>query len=270
MQREPVAAGRFYPAEPKRLEKEVNALFFRETRRPAAEAAICPHAGYPFSGRLAAKSIFSLKKSDSVVLLGTSHSGLGKPFSVSEASHWKTPLGLMEIDSRLADNIVDCTGAEFDELGHEGEHSIEVQLPFFQCLHQKMKIVPITVVESGLSELLEFGKKLAKCIENAAVIASGDFSHYVPLKTARERDLEAIKFIKGLEAEKFHSVVKEKRLSICGVSPFTALLQYCREKGLEGKLLEYSTSAETTKDKCAVVGYASIVFGKKAKKSPKA
>jgi len=260
--RKPAAAGGFYPADPKELRETLKGLFSSAGREQSFAAAISPHAGYAYSGRLSALSASRLEKAGTIVILGTGHTGLGAPIAVSNAEAWETPLGSVEVDARLSGKIVENSSAEFDDLGHLSEHSIEVQLPFLQFLFPEFKIIAVALSGTGLEGLLSLGKAIAGLKAGIAVLASGDFSHYIPLKAAEERDLEAIRLIEALKAEEFHSLVQEKNLSICGLAPFTALVEYCRKKGLKsGKLLEYTTSAETTGDGSSVVGYASVVFG---------
>ena len=195
------------------------------------------------------------------MLLGPSHTGLGPGISVSSHDSWLTPLGKVPVDRETAKEIVQNSASELDELAHAGEHSLEVQLPLLQYRFREFKIVPITIATGNLGELLELGGALAKTRGEFGIIASGDFSHYVPRKTAEERDGEALKLIEGLKAEEFNSLVRAKNLSICGLAPFTVLLEFCRKTGLKrGKTLEYTTSAETTGDTASVVGYASVIF----------
>ena len=260
--RKPAAAGSFYPASATEINEMLEGFFSKTKREKLSNAVISAHAGYPYSGRVSAVSISKLREAKTFVLLGPNHTGLGAPISVSGVDDWETPLGSVEINRKLSKEIVENSPGKFDELAHMGEHSLELQIPLLQHLFKDFKIVAVTIMSQGLEELLELGGALAKLKGNIAVIASGDFSHHIPLKAAEERDLEAIRLIEALKAEEFHSLVLEKSLSICGLAPFTALIEYCRRKGLKGgKLLEYTTSAESTGDTSSVVGYASIVFG---------
>ncbi len=259
--REAVAAGQFYPARSIELERTLEGFFSKTKIEPVSNAVICPHAGYAYSGRISALSTSRLVKAQTFIILSPNHTGLGTPISVSPHDLWKTPLGSVPVNRAVAMEIVKNSSAEFDELAHAGEHAVEVEIPFLQFLFRAFSIVPITIASQETAELLELGRTLASQEGSIAVIASGDFSHYVPKSTAERKDHEALELIKELKAEEFHSLVLEKNLSICGVSPFTTLLEYCKRKGMKkGKLLEYTTSAETTGDKSSVVGYASVIF----------
>jgi len=259
MKREAIAAGQFYPGNKTELESTLNKLFSEQKIEPCSIAVVSPHAGYSYSGRLAAKSISKLKKARTIIILGPNHTGLGAPISISPHSVWKTPLGEIEVDLDKAKGIAKEIG-ELDELAHIGEHSIEVILPFLQHRFKDFKILPITLASGNLEELLELGKILSQ-LEDVSLVASGDFSHFIPESTAREKDSEAIELIERLKAVEFFNLVKENQLSICGVAPITAAIEFACRKGLKQAVtLEYASSAEITGDKSNVVGYASIEF----------
>jgi AmmeMemoRadiSam system protein B len=260
--REPAVAGQFYPRDAKRLTGLLEGFFKNAKTKPSSKAIIAPHAGYVYSGRIAALGHAKLAKAKTFILLGPNHTGLGPGISVSDSDSWKTPLGSIQTNREIAEKIIKKSNAEFDSLAHLGEHSLEVQLPFLLHRFQSFKIVPITIGSNNLEGLLELGNAIASLKEDISAIASSDFSHFIPLKNAKEKDLEALELAEKLKAEEFHALVEEKNLSICGASAITALLQYCRKKGMKkGTLLEYGSSADTTGDTSSVVGYASMAFG---------
>ncbi len=257
--RKTVAAGQFYPENKTELERTLKKIFSEQKIEPRSSVVISPHAGYAYSGRLAAKSVSKLKEASTVIILGPNHTGLGAPISISPHSTWITPLGEIPVDLEKAEEIAKKIG-ELDYLAHIGEHSIEVILPFLQYRFKKFKILPITLASNNLEELLELGKALSK-LKDVSLVASGDFSHFVPLATAREKDSEAIELIEKLKAEEFFQLVKENSLSICGVAPITVAIEFAQRKGLTRAVaLEYASSADVTGDKSNVVGYASIEF----------
>jgi MEMO1 family protein len=267
MIREAFFAGQFYPKEKKELELLLKNLFSgTESSVKNADAVVVPHAGYFYSGEVAACSFSALKKAGVYVIFSPSHTGIGKPISIFPEGKWKTPLGELEIDEEISSEIAEKLGLGFDETAHAGEHSIEVELPFIQFLHgNKPKIVAITIAEQRLGELKKLGKAVfeSTCRKDAAFVASGDFTHFETLKTAKEHDLEAIKLVEKMDLDGFHKLILEKNLSICGVSPVATALQLCRETGIKrGKLLKYDTSATAGGNESSVVGYASIVFKK--------
>jgi len=258
--REPVAAGQFYPSDSVELRKTIEGYFKKTGFDRKASAVVSPHAGYYYSGFLSALSISRLKEAGTIVILGTNHSGLGAEVSVSPHSEWITPLGNVQVNQEKAKEIVKKSSAEFDELAHSAEHSIEVQLPFLQCAFRKFDIVPICVASASFLELLKLGEEIAG-LKDCVVVASGDFSHYIPENSAKKKDSEAIKLIEAMKPKDFFTLVRDKHLSICGLAPITALLGYSEKKGLKnGKMLKYTTSAAKTGDYESVVGYASILF----------
>lgn len=253
-------AGSFYPGKREALLKQLSGFFKGLPKEKKARCVIAPHAGYVYSGPTAAYSFNALQEAGSFVVLGPNHTGMGEVISVSGADEWETPLGRVQVDRKAREQLLKRLGIEADDVAHVQEHSIEVQIPFLQYLFKDFKILPITIMSQELDELIELGNRLAE-LKDIGVIASSDFTHFEPLETAREKDAEAIEKIRKLDVNGFHRIVREKNLSICGHSPITALMQYCKQKGLkEGKLLKYDSSATASKDKMNVVGYAAISF----------
>ncbi len=260
--REPAVAGQFYPGSEEELLSMLNRFFARKAKAIASEV-IAPHAGYIYSGQIAAESFKRLKKAKTIVILCPNHTGLGSEIAVSESEAWLTPLGKVYLDTKLAEQIVEKSSATFDELAHISEHSAEVQVPFIQYLFRDSKILPITIGTDNFDLLIELANALAEASKKTkfSLVASSDFSHFVPLKFAKQKDLKAIEFIKKLDTEGFYNFVTKNRLSICGYAPITVAMHYCKLKRRKGaKLVKYDTSARVTGDKSNVVGYASIIF----------
>ncbi len=261
--REPVVAGHFYPAERKALKEMLNNLFEGIDKRDESNEAIVPHAAYIYSGRTAAKTISLLKGAKTFIILSPNHTGLGSDISLSESNFWETPLGRVKVDKKLCNMLAETNVAYFDELAHIEEHSIEVIIPLLQHIFKKFKIVPITISSTKIEKLFALGDALKDVCneEDVCLLASSDFSHFVPEKFAKEKDREAIVYIKKLDAIGFYNTVKNKALSICGASAIVSLLRYCKLKGRrKGILVEYTTSAKVSGDKSNVVGYAGIIF----------
>ncbi|MEK6973041.1 MAG: AmmeMemoRadiSam system protein B [archaeon] len=267
-------AGQFYPKNSKQLESQLEEFFSNCKIKRDCGAIISPHAGYVYSGQTAAKAFSCLKKAATYIILGPNHTGLGSAISIDKNDFWETPLGRIEVDKKIAEKIIEKSDAEFDELAHIGEHSIEVQIPFLQHLFkeekQKPKIVPIIISEDNHESIKKLGKILAEIGKNEdiAVIASSDFSHFISEKLARKVDFEAIHYITKIDPEGFHSEVNKHNLSICGYLPITCLLYYCMQKGLNNAEIEgYTTSGSLTGDYDNVVAYCAISFknGKNSK-----
>lgn len=268
MNREATVAGAFYPSNPTQL-KGILKEFFSNVKKEKEKtnSIIAPHAGYIYSGKTAAYSYSALKELDCFILLGPNHTGFGKEVSVYPEGKWVTPLGEIEIDGRIGKKLIGkMERASFDEVAHLQEHSLEVQVPFIQFIFgEKAKIVPITLMTEDLSTVEELGKAIYEIEKEGkreiGVIASSDFNHFVPEETAKEKDGRAIERITEMDIKGFNELVEREKMSICGYRAIDALMYYCKEKGIHrGKLLDYSTSADTSEDRMNVVGYAAIKF----------
>ncbi len=269
--RNPQVAGTFYPSDPETLRTQIREFFSKTPKQERkASFAIAPHAGYTFSGQTAAFTYSALEKADTYIIVGPNHHGMGMPVSVSMQDIWATPLGPVELDRELAAQICRQSRAEPGEDAHELEHSIEVQLPFLQERFTKFKIVPISILPFGNTEEMlslysEIGHAIAKAVKESgkkvAVIASSDFSHFIPKEKAEQLDKIAIKKIESLSAKEFLETTVTQDMSICGFAPITIAMLAAKELGAtKGKLLHYTTSAETTGDTSQVVAYASMIL----------
>jgi hypothetical protein len=276
MARKPVVADIFYPADAKALSGLV-AGFMRKAvadRRAAGRAlsVVAPHAGYVYSGQVAAYSYAALaeshkhRKFDSLVIIGPNHTGRGEPIAVS-LQDWETPLGTVRNDSALSRKIIDHSGLIFeDEAAHAGEHSVEVQLPFVQraigdvgCVFICMGDQSRKASELLCTAILSAAKGLGR---NAAIIASSDFDHYEPASVAKVKDMPAIEALGRLDADGFDGLLSESGDTACGYGPISVAARFAKSGGArEGRLLKYASSGDVTGDYSSVVAYASIAFG---------
>ena len=262
MRRMPAVAGLFYPSSPGELRSIVLELLSSVPEYPRRDyvAAIVPHAGYVYSGSVAAHAYRALStvQPEGVVVVGPNHTGLGAAVSVWPDGEWVTPLGPVEIDAALAEEVIERSAfAVADYEAHIREHSIEVQLPFLQCIYGDFDFVPIVM---GYQEY-DAAKDIASSIPAGnLLIASSDFSHYVPAEVGRELDMKAIEYILNLDAKGFYSFVVNNGVSICGAGPIMAAIEFARLLGAEAELLAFGNSGDTTGDYSSVVDYAAIVF----------
>ncbi len=287
--REPVVAGKFYPESADKLKLKFKELFqgLEEPKRRIdlhILGAIVPHAGYTYSGKVAAKVYQKLReayKPDTIIFLGPSHSMPGVSASVWLGSDWVTPMGRAEIDRELGEKLLDSFFDKKPE-AHQDEHAIEVQLPFVHYIFPEdvPKILPIAV---SVPLQLEVLKKLAEGILKAvretrrkvAIIASSDFTHYgiaydyLPFfgtneeisRSIKNLDMGAIEHIKKLNAKEFVSYVNDFDASICGASSIALLILLMKSLGAkEVELLDYATSSKVTGDFKNSVSYAGIIF----------
>jgi len=256
--RQPAVAGKYYPASPSQLTQSLDLFFQDVDRRTDALGVVAPHAGYPFSGQVAAYSYASVSPDfdGTFLIFGPSHAGSETCTSVIP---WKTPLGTTEIDVDLAESL----DIPVDETAHRYEHSIEVQLPFIQYLFPESRIVPVMIGDQSLPSVM----KIADLVDSALVardnkvrfVASSDFSHYVPDTWARHYDLLAISALEDLNISEFYQIIMEHNITACGFGPIGIMAELCRRQGAEhASLLKYITSGDITGDLSAVVGYAAI------------
>ena len=231
---------------------------------------VVPHAGYDYSGPVAANSYYQLGSSglrESVIVLGPNHTGYGSGVSTMMEGQWATPLGEVPLDKSLGSLITRSSRLiDVEEEAHKREHSIEVQLPFLQFIYpRRFKFVPICMMLQDLQTSTEIGDAIAKAsLETGAMlIASSDWTHYEPYESARKKDMEAIGAVLEMDEKKFQMVIEEKSVSACGYGPVTAVLRASKILGAkQAKLLSYQTSGDTAGDKRSVVGYAAIAFTK--------
>ena len=279
--RPPAVAGAFYSGTEKGLRRQIEWCFRHElgpgelpepVDRPLEKlvALVCPHAGYMYSGPVAAHAYARLAKEgkpDVVILLGPNHTGFGRSVAVYPRGAWRTPLGDVEVDERVVQAILERAAiASDDEAAHAYEHSIEVQLPFLQYFYGSgFRIVPICMMFQDLRTSTEVGQAIAAAIKelglNALVIASTDLTHYEPHEVAVRKDSEVIKAIEALDVSGLYRAVEELPVSMCGYGPTAAAMVAARELGAtRGELLKYATSGDITGDRSAVVGYAAIAI----------
>ena len=271
MIRRPAVAGRFYPADPEALRRELGSL--TSGRRPPeapgaprAVALLVPHAGYMYSGRVAGATYTAARLADRVVILCPNHTGLGEPIAVCDSGAWATPLGEAAIDADLAAGILArCSTSRVDWLAHSREHALEVQIPFLQHLVGAFRFVPICVGTLNLRALLDLGRAIAGAMRDTEsetlVVISSDMSHYVPAEEARRLDHRAIERFLKLDPEGLLRVVVDEKISMCGIAPAVAGLEAARLVGArESRLVAYANSGDTSGDHASVVGYAGITI----------
>jgi len=268
MMRRPAVAGSFYPADPDRLRQELDQL--TEGRRPPLEprarALLVPHAGYIYSGRIAAQTYLAARLPARIVILGPNHTGVGEAIAIMTEGTWSLPLGEAVIDAPLAAAILDrCPASRADAAAHRREHSLEVQVPFLQHLRGDLSFVPICVGTQRLPLLLDLGRALAEAItgepDEILLVLSSDMSHDVPASLAERLDQRALDRVLAIDPEGLHRVVREERISMCGVAPAVAGIEAARRLGaVSARLVAYGNSGERSGDFDAVVGYAGVAI----------
>jgi MEMO1 family protein len=263
--REPAVAGRFYPGDPGRLEKDL-ARYLGPTNAPAeadALALMAPHAGYMYSGAIAGETYARVRVPDRAVVLCPNHTGLGSRRSVWSTGAWRIPGGDVSVDADLARRVSEQAGLDADQHAHLREHAIEVQLPFLRAKNPALRVVPICLAQLSLADCRKVGQGLARAIEGSDVllVASTDMSHYVSAVAAERLDRLALERVQALDPEGLYRVVNEHEISMCGYIPTTVTLFACRELGARSAaLVRYGNSGEASGDFERVVGYAGVVI----------
>lgn len=277
----PTQAGAFYEGTPRTLREQIQECFLHrlgpgivpETNENGPRnviGVICPHAGYMYSGPVAAHAYYRLAvdgKPDTVVILGPNHTGHGSGLAIMNEGFWRTPLGDVPVDGEIADQIVrESRILDVDDSAHRLEHSIEVQLPFLQFIYGAgFKIVPICFLMQDLASSTDVGEAVAKAVagKNAAIVASSDMTHYEPKERASEKDKMVLDAVEALDVSKLFSVIEEHGITACGYGPIGALIMASKRLGVkEAKLLCYETSGDVIGDYSSVVGYAAVQFTK--------
>ncbi len=276
MVRQPVAAGQFYPGSPILLRASLEGCFLHPLgpeKLPAEEkilvdglfGLIVPHAGYSASGPIAAHAFFRLAHSDFdwALILGTNHTGLGKPYAYMSHGAWRTPLGDVLLAPEKGKLLARVFGLEEDPVAHIQEHSIEVQLPFLQFIRPQLPIIPLSLSGEKLKPLQTIGEELGGLLEKerAIVLASTDLSHYHDPKTAERLDRMALEAILALDSELLWERVHQVPISMCGYAPVIVLMEAARQADAKQvKLLKYAHSGHTTGFLSQVVGYSAVSF----------
>jgi AmmeMemoRadiSam system protein B len=256
--RQPAVAGAFYPADPITLAEEVAALLAAAFAAPAEipKALIVPHAGYIYSGPIAASAYARLKPARAtirrVVLLGPSHRAPVDGLALPGASVFATPLGEVVIDKGAVEAVNRLPQVKEVPAAHRWEHSLEVQLPFLQTVLDEFTLLPLAVGDATAQEVAEVLNVLWDGPETL-ILVSSDLSHYLPYETARKTDRATAEAIVALGGPiGLHQA--------CGGIPVNGLIAVARRHGLEPRLLDLRNSGDTAGDKSQVVGYGAFAF----------
>lgn len=267
MIRLPAVADRFYPGNPKNLAKMVQELLPPQNLTPKQDAfaLVVPHAGYIYSGAVAAETISKVNIPETVILLGPNHHGQGHPVALS-AAIWRMPNGDISVDTAILQQLLSLpTPIHQDELAHRHEHSLEVQIPFLQALQAKLTLVPITLSYISYPLCEDVGRKIAAAIKSSEkkvlIIASSDMTHYESRIEATRKDNQALKYIEQLNPQGLYDYVIAQRISMCGMIPVSIALIAANILGAaKAEIVRYTDSGETSGDTAQVVGYAGIII----------
>ncbi len=248
----------FYPRDPDHLEQLLEKFYRGKDNGLDAKGIVAPHAGYIYSGEVAATAYAAISRdfAGTFIILGPSHRGY---LTCTSAISWETPLGLVDVDREF----VQALDIRVDEYSHRNEHSIEVQLPFIRYRFPHAQIVPIMMGEQSLVSARNLAQQLLTALaatdRDVRIVASSDFSHYIPHDVAKKQDLFAIEALESLNVEEFYSRIEKEGVSACGYGPIATAVLTLKEKGARtGRLLTYRTSGDVTGELDQVVGYGAI------------
>jgi AmmeMemoRadiSam system protein B len=266
--RESVAAGSFYPQDPDVLKKQINEFLddAESQNLKNIKALVCPHAGYIYSGQVAAHSYKQIigRKFDCVIIIAPSHAEYFDFISIYSGKAYRTPLGLVGVDSERSKILASQSpNIKLSLCGHRNEHSLEVQLPFLQLALGNFKIIPIVMGQQNKKNIDELGNAIGNLFknDNILIIASTDLSHYYPYEAAVSLDKKVEKLIKAFDIENLEDRFVSNRIEMCGGGPVVSAMIASKILGAgSAKVLCCQNSGDVTGDRSAVVGYLSAVF----------
>jgi MEMO1 family protein len=256
--RPPAVAGSFYPADPSTLRAMI-ATYLQEASPsgPPPKAIIAPHAGYSYSGPVAASAYAHLamvrQSITRVVLLGPAHWVAVRGLAASSAEAFATPLGVIPVDHQALHSILVLPQVQVLDAAHAREHCVEVHLPFLKEVLGEFSLVPLVVGEATAAEVGEVLEGLWGGPETLILISS-DLSHYYDYATAKRLDEAASRAIEALRPDD----IREEQA--CGYSPIRGLLHAARKHGLQARTVDLRNSGDTAGPRDEVVGYGAYIF----------
>ncbi len=276
--RPPGVAGQFYPADPQELSDQID-MYLRNAKDAHIQgkivALIAPHAGYVYSGWVAAYSYKQLvgKHYDTVILIGPTHMEYFPFTSVYPRGGYRVPLGVLKVNEKMARKIADYDKSiQLSTRGHlqpnlpHKEHCLEVELPFLiKVLKGPFKIVPIIMGEQNYHNGKVLGEAIAKAArgKNVLIVASSDLSHYYPYEQAEDLDHKLIDYVRRYDYKGLARALERREVEACGGIPIVAAMIAAKKLGAKKvKILDYRNSGDTAGNKSRVVGYMSAVFYK--------
>lgn len=271
--RAPSVAGGFYPANPNQLSLMIDLMLGQVPEEKVDGelfALIEPHAGYVFSGQVAAYGYKLLKGKnfDTVILLGPSHHASYNGASIWQTGDWRTPLGTVPIDSELAKAIAgENPILNFPRDPHVPEHSLEVQIPFLQKVMSGFKIVPIAIGDQDLGTCRVLADAIMKHLRDKKILilVSTDLSHYHPYNVAVNLDAKGLGLVQSGSASNFQEALMSGQCEFCGSGGVMTILEIAKTLGnIKSQVLKYANSGDVTGEKGQVVGYASVAFYREA------
>ncbi len=270
--RESIVAGSFYSNDPYVLRLQIEDFLKNAKNHNLKDikAIICPHAGYIYSGQVAAFSYKQIedKKYDSIIIISPSHSEYFDFISVYDGDAYNTPFGKINIDKERSRLLADYDkNIKFSEHGHYNEHSVEVQLPFLQYIYKDFRFIPVVIGAQNKKNIECIGKAVGDIFanQNILIIASTDLSHYHQYGEALALDKEVEKLVSEFDIDNLENEFLKNNIEMCGGGPVIAAMMAAKKMGAnKAVILKYQNSGDVSGEKQAVVGYLSAaVFTEK-------
>jgi AmmeMemoRadiSam system protein B len=276
--RESVIAGSWYPRNPSVLRQQIN-RFLQNVKVTPKEgklvALIVPHAGYRYSGQVAAYSykLLEYQRFDTVVIVAPSHRAVFNGVSVYDQGGYRTPLGIVPLDEELIGMIKkEAPQIRYVPKAHQKEHSLEIQLPFLQVVLPDAKLVPLVMGDQRFVTCDILAGTLYRCIRNIrgksiVILASTDLSHYHSYEEAKKLDAQVLNRVKKMNAKRLHSDLTQGIVEACGGGPMVATILAAKLLGANNsQILSMANSGDLTGDRSRVVGYMAAAIWSDIKK----
>jgi AmmeMemoRadiSam system protein B len=265
--RPPAVAGTFYPGTAEEINRMLDEFLAEEKPRSNFTAAMVPHAGWLYSGKIAADVLSKIEFPKTVILIGPKHTPHGVDWAVAPHAKWSLPGGDLESDPDLAQKLAErIPGLQLDAAAHHREHGIEVELPIIRRLAPEAKVVGITIGSGNLDRLSTFAEHLAEVIgemeEPPLLLISSDMNHFATDAETRRLDEMALSELEKLDPEALFKTCTQNHISMCGLRPAVIILKTLKALGKlhESQRAGYATTADVTREKSRVVGYAGMLF----------
>lgn len=268
MIREGIVAGQFYPDRPAVLQNEIRTFLSQASSRPdpSVRGLIVPHAGYMYSGGIAAEAYRTIDGAqvEVVVVVAFLHRVFIQGVFIDNADFYETPLGRIPVDKKLAEKVRASSPYLAETIpGDLNEHSLEVQLPFLQMVVKGFTLLPVYIGEPSVANAEALSEALSRELsgKRALFIFSTDLSHFHPYKEAVNMDLKLIRLIGDRDVIKLERSNYSGEIEACGFGPVITSLFLAEKLEWEGpRLLKYANSGDITGEKGSVVGYAAMVY----------
>lgn len=267
--RKSVIAGTWYPGDPETLRGEIRRYLEKATSRPVEGAVVglvSPHAGYLYSGQIAAYGyrLVEGQRYDAVVVIGPSHRVLFRGASVWPSGGYETPLGVVPVDGELAGAILaEDPVMNADRKPHAAEHSVEIQLPFLQVALGRFSFVPVVMGSQDLRSCEAVAGAVWRAARgrNVLVVGSSDLSHFHSYEQAKRLDGVVVDRVRKRDYRGLAGELEDGSCEACGGGPVVTVMLFAEKAGARGvQVLQYANSGDVTGDRRQVVGYLSAAF----------